>query len=132
AETWRRRSGRGPRNAPRAARCCTYASGCGWRSSDRTSGTSTTAASRRRLRFEAMAKIGVMIEGQEGLNWERWRHICHDADTLGFDALRRSEHFISVFGVVERDCIECWTSLALAAEWTKRIQIAPMVSPIMF
>ncbi len=73
-----------------------------------------------------------MIEGQEGLTWERWRQICHDADTLGFDALRRSEHFFSVFGVAGRDCIECWTSLALAAEWTKRIQIGPMVSPMTF
>ena len=79
-----------------------------------------------------MAKIGIMIEGQEGLTWERWRHICHDADSLGFDSLRRSEHFISVFGVAERDCIECWTSLALAAEWTKKIELGPMVSPITF
>src|SRR3981189_3094665 len=79
-----------------------------------------------------MAKLGVMIEGQEGLNWERWRNICHDADTLGFAALRRSDHFFSVMGVTERDCIECWTSLALAAEWTKRIEIGPMVSPMTF
>jgi alkanesulfonate monooxygenase SsuD/methylene tetrahydromethanopterin reductase-like flavin-dependent oxidoreductase (luciferase family) len=79
-----------------------------------------------------MAKLGIMIEGQEGLSWERWRHICEDADTLGFDALRRSEHFISVFGVEGRDCIECWTSLALAAEWTRRVQLGPMVSPITF
>lgn len=73
-----------------------------------------------------------MIEGQEGLNWERWRHICHDADTLGFAALRRSDHFFSVMGVTNRDCIECWTSLALAAEWTKNIEIGPMVSPMTF
>jgi alkanesulfonate monooxygenase SsuD/methylene tetrahydromethanopterin reductase-like flavin-dependent oxidoreductase (luciferase family) len=79
-----------------------------------------------------MAKIGVMIEGQEGLNWERWRRICHDADTLGFDSLRRSDHFFSVFGVPGRDCIECWSSLALAAEWTKRIEFGPMVSPMTF
>jgi alkanesulfonate monooxygenase SsuD/methylene tetrahydromethanopterin reductase-like flavin-dependent oxidoreductase (luciferase family) len=79
-----------------------------------------------------MAKLGIMIEGQEGLNWERWRHICHDADTLGFAALRRSDHFFSVMGVDDRDCIECWTSLALAAEWTKRVEIGPMVSPMTF
>jgi alkanesulfonate monooxygenase SsuD/methylene tetrahydromethanopterin reductase-like flavin-dependent oxidoreductase (luciferase family) len=79
-----------------------------------------------------MAQIGIMIEGQEGLTWDRWRHICHDADTLGFESLRRSDHLFSVLGVVERDCIECWTSLALAAEWTKRIEIGPMVSPMTF
>ena len=79
-----------------------------------------------------MAKIGIMIEGQEGLTWDRWRHICHDTDTLGFDSLRRSDHMFSVMGVVDRDCIECWTSLALAAEWTKRIDFGPMVSPMTF
>jgi alkanesulfonate monooxygenase SsuD/methylene tetrahydromethanopterin reductase-like flavin-dependent oxidoreductase (luciferase family) len=79
-----------------------------------------------------VAKIGIMIEGQEGLTWDRWRHICHDADTLGFDSLRRSDHFVSVMGEVDRDCVECWTSLALAAEWTKRIEFGPMVSPMTF
>jgi alkanesulfonate monooxygenase SsuD/methylene tetrahydromethanopterin reductase-like flavin-dependent oxidoreductase (luciferase family) len=79
-----------------------------------------------------MAKVGVMIEGQEGLTWDRWRLICHDAETLGFESLRRSDHLFSVMGVVERDCIECWTSLALAAEWTKRIELGPMVSPLTF
>jgi alkanesulfonate monooxygenase SsuD/methylene tetrahydromethanopterin reductase-like flavin-dependent oxidoreductase (luciferase family) len=79
-----------------------------------------------------MAKVGIMIEGQEGLNWERWRRICHDADTLGFDSLRRSDHLISLMGDPTRDCIETWVSLALAAEWTRSIQFGPMVSPMTF
>ncbi|HXC79601.1 MAG TPA: LLM class flavin-dependent oxidoreductase [Candidatus Acidoferrum sp.] len=79
-----------------------------------------------------MAKVGVMIEGQEGLNWDRWRLICHDAEALGFDSLRRSDHLFSVMGVVEREALECWTSLALAAEWTKTIEFGPMVSPLTF
>ena len=73
-----------------------------------------------------------MIEGQEGLNWDRWRRICTDTDSLGFASLRRSDHLISLMGAPERDCIECWTSLALAAEWTKRIEFGPMVSPMTF
>ena len=79
-----------------------------------------------------MAKVGIMIEGQEGLTWDRWRRICHDTDTLGFDSLRRSDHLISLMSAPERDCIETWASLALAAEWTKRIQFGPMVSPMTF
>ena len=73
-----------------------------------------------------------MIEGQEGLSWERWRRICHDTDTLGFASLRRSDHLISLMSSPDRECIECWTSLALAAEWTKRIEFGPMVSPMTF
>ncbi|TMC53526.1 MAG: LLM class flavin-dependent oxidoreductase [Chloroflexi bacterium] len=79
-----------------------------------------------------MTQIGIMIEGQEGLTWERWRRICHDADTLGFASLRRSDHLISLAGQSDRDCVECWTSLALAAEWTTRIEFGPMVTPMTF
>ena len=79
-----------------------------------------------------MTQLGIMIEGQEGLSWERWRRICSDVDTLGFASLRRSDHLISLMNDPSRDCIECWTSLALAAEWTKRIEFGPMVSPITF
>src|SRR5260221_13427195 len=81
-----------------------------------------------------MTKLGIMIEGQEGLNWERWRAICTDVERLGFASLRRSEHLISLMGpeTSDRDCIDCWTSLTLAAEWTKTIQFGPMVSPLTF
>jgi len=81
-----------------------------------------------------MTQLGIMLEGQEGLNWERWRRICADAERLGFASLRRSDHLISLMGpnTGDRDCIECWTSLALAAEWTRRIEIGPMVSPMTF
>ena len=79
-----------------------------------------------------MTQLGIMIEGQEGLSWERWRNLCHDVEALGFASLRRSEHLISLMGDDGRDCIDCWTSLALAAEWTKTIQFGPMVSPMTF
>ena len=73
-----------------------------------------------------------MIEGQEGLSWERWRRICTDVERLGFASLRRSDHLISLMGDDSRDCIDCWASLALAAEWTKTIEFGPMVSPMTF
>lgn len=79
-----------------------------------------------------MTQLGIMIEGQEGLTWERWRNLCRDVEALGFASLRRSEHLISLMGDDARDCIDCWTSLSLAAEWTKTIQFGPMVSPLTF
>ena len=79
-----------------------------------------------------MTKLGIMIEGQEGLTWDRWRKICADTDRLGFASLRRSDHLISLMGDDSRDCIDCWASLTMATEWTKTIEFGPMVSPMTF
>ena len=79
-----------------------------------------------------MTQIGVMIEGQEGLTWDLWRSLCRDVEDLRLDSIWRSEHLYSVMGVDGRECLECWTSLALAAEWTSRIEFGPLVSPVTF
>jgi alkanesulfonate monooxygenase SsuD/methylene tetrahydromethanopterin reductase-like flavin-dependent oxidoreductase (luciferase family) len=71
-----------------------------------------------------------MIEGQEGLTWDRWRRLCRDVEGLGFASLRRSDHLMSVLGITDRDALDCWTSLALAAEWTNTIEFGSMVSPL--
>jgi alkanesulfonate monooxygenase SsuD/methylene tetrahydromethanopterin reductase-like flavin-dependent oxidoreductase (luciferase family) len=77
-----------------------------------------------------MAQIGIMIEAQEDLTWNRWRRLCFDVEQLGYASLRRSDHLMSVLGGEDRDALDCWTSLALAAEWTNRIEFGPMVSPL--
>lgn len=79
-----------------------------------------------------MARLGVMIEAQEGLDWARWRRITADAERLGFASLRVSDHLRSVMGVDGRTSLQAWVALALAAEWTSRIELAPMVSPMTF
>ena len=79
-----------------------------------------------------MAELGVMIEAQDGLDWDLWRQIACDADRLGFASLRTSDHCFSVFGVTDRHSLPAWPALALAAEWTTGIQLGPMVSPMTF
>lgn len=76
--------------------------------------------------------LGISIEGQEGLDWRRWRLLCELTDSLGFDSLWRSDHLMSVFGAPQRECLEAWTSLALAAEWTHHVEFGPLVTPISF
>lgn len=79
-----------------------------------------------------MAHVGVMIEAQEGLTWDRWGRIVADAERLGFASLRTSDHHQSVMGVEGREALPAWPALSLAAEWSERIELAPMVCPMTF
>jgi alkanesulfonate monooxygenase SsuD/methylene tetrahydromethanopterin reductase-like flavin-dependent oxidoreductase (luciferase family) len=79
-----------------------------------------------------MADVGVMVESQEDLTWERWRRVVADVERLGFATLRISDHCHSLQGLEGRHTLAAWVALALAAEWTERIQLGPMVSPITF
>ena len=77
-------------------------------------------------------KIGVMLEGQEGLTWERWFRIAERVEALGLDGLWRSDHFFSLMGQPKRPALECWTSLTALAQHTQRIRFGPLVSPMTF
>ncbi len=77
-------------------------------------------------------QIGIMLEGQEGLNWERWVRISQQVEGLGLDSLWRSDHLFSVMARGERDSLECWTSLTELATRVRRIRFGPLVSPMTF
>src|SRR5439155_22047566 len=77
-------------------------------------------------------KLPVMIEGQEDLTWEGWRHLAEQAERLGYDALFRSDHLTSLAGVGDRETLEAWVSFAYLATPTRRIRFGPLVSPITF
>lgn len=79
-----------------------------------------------------MAQFGVMVEAQEGLTWDRWRQVTGDADRLGFASLRVADHLESVMGDRTRHGVPAWSALLMAAEWTERIELATMVSPVTF
>ena len=40
-----------------------------------------------------MLEIAIMIEGQDGLTWQRWGAIARAVEDLGFAGLFRSDHF---------------------------------------
>ncbi|HLJ58346.1 MAG TPA: TIGR03560 family F420-dependent LLM class oxidoreductase [bacterium] len=79
-----------------------------------------------------MIRVGVMVEGQEGLTWDRWRRIAETAEAAGFESLWRSDHLFSLFGVETRPGLDAWTSLAALATMTRRLRFGPLVSPITF
>lgn len=79
-----------------------------------------------------MVKLGVMIEGQEGLTWDRWRTIVDTADRLNFDSVWRSDHLFSLSGPSDRDCIALWPSLMDVAFRNDRLTFGQLVSPVTF
>jgi F420-dependent oxidoreductase-like protein len=77
-------------------------------------------------------RVGIMIEGQEGLTWERWLRLGQAAEDLGYDSLCRSDHLTALAGEARRPSLETWASLAALATRTHRIRFGPMVSPMTF
>ncbi len=73
-----------------------------------------------------------MIEGQEGLSWERWQGIAARVEAAGLDSLWRSDHFFSVMGEFERDSLETWAALTYVAQATRRIRFGPLVCSMTF
>jgi F420-dependent oxidoreductase-like protein len=85
-----------------------------------------------RAHEEAAMKLGVMIEGQEGLNWERWKRIVRATEDLGFESLWRSDHFFSLMGPRDREALETFVSLVHVAENTSRIRFGTLVCSMTF
>ena len=79
-----------------------------------------------------MVEIGIMIEGQEDLTWERFFRLAEAVEGLGFSSLFRSDHLIALQGFRHRASLALWPSLTALALRTKRIRFGPMVSPMTF
>ena len=74
-------------------------------------------------------KLGLMVEGQNWLTWERWSHVVALAERLGFSSLFRSDHY---FISRQRETIETYMSLAIAAKESSTVRFGPLVTPITF
>lgn len=76
--------------------------------------------------------LSLMIEGQEGLNWERWQRLARAAEDGGYHGLFRSDHLTGLFGDPTRDSLDTWASLTWLATATRRIRFGVLVCPLTF
>lgn len=76
-------------------------------------------------------EIAIMIEGQMGLNWPRWKRVVRAVEDLGFVGLYRSDHFVNP-DPPDQNSLELWVSLAWLADHTERIAFGPLVTPVSF
>lgn len=79
----------------------------------------------------AAIDVGLLIEGQFGLNWPRWQRLVRAAEDLGFAAIYRTDHLVSA-QPPDQDALELWTSLTWLAANTARIEFGTLVSPLTF
>src|SRR5215212_445756 len=73
-----------------------------------------------------------MVEGQEGVGWDRWRRLALAVEELGYAGLYRSDHFPNKLPGLYRGGVGQWSSLAWLAENTTHIELGPLVSPVSF
>lgn len=78
-----------------------------------------------------MAEIGIMLEGQEDLTWDRFFRLAETVETLGLAFLFRSDHLVS-FSNPKRETLALWPSLTALALRTRRIRFGPMVCSMTF
>jgi F420-dependent oxidoreductase-like protein len=77
-------------------------------------------------------RICLMIEGQEDVTWDDWVALAQTAEQSGFEALFRSDHYLSVMGRTERGSLDAWSTLNALAARTETIRLGTMVSPTSF
>ncbi len=73
-----------------------------------------------------------MLEPQLGMSMGQLVGTAKLAEDLGFGYVFRSDHVIPTNDKRGLDSPECWTSLGVIAEATRRISFGPLVSPIGF
>ena len=73
-----------------------------------------------------------MIEGQEDVTWDDWVALAEASERLGFEALFRSDHYMSVMGAGERGSLDAWGTLCGLAAITSSLRLGTLVSPATF
>jgi len=79
-----------------------------------------------------MVEVGIMVEGQESMTWERFLELARSVEELGFHSFFRSDHLTALGGEKERQSLALWPSLSILASQTKRIRFGPMVCSMTF
>lgn len=62
-----------------------------------------------------MVALSLMIEGQDGLTWPRWKRLISEVESLGFAGLFRSDHFTNA-QPPDKDSLEA-VSNSMSRKW---------------
>jgi alkanesulfonate monooxygenase SsuD/methylene tetrahydromethanopterin reductase-like flavin-dependent oxidoreductase (luciferase family) len=77
-------------------------------------------------------RISLMIEGQEGVDWDQWLALALAAEAAGLEGLFRSDHYRSIMRGEPAGSLDAWATLAALGGRTERLRLGTMVSPVTF
>ena len=73
-----------------------------------------------------------MVEGQEDVTWDDWVDLAQACERNGFEALFRSDHYLSVDDFRERGSLDAWGTITGLAALTRTLRFGTLVSPASF
>lgn len=77
-------------------------------------------------------RVGLMIEGQEGVTWEQWCALAEACEEHGVETLFRSDHYLSQADEGSNVAHDAWTTIAALAARTTTLRFGTLVSPATF
>jgi alkanesulfonate monooxygenase SsuD/methylene tetrahydromethanopterin reductase-like flavin-dependent oxidoreductase (luciferase family) len=77
-------------------------------------------------------RISLMIEGQEGVEWDQWLALALAAEAARLEGLFRSDHYRSIVRGEPAGSLDAWATLAAIASRTERLRLGTLVSPVTF
>ncbi|HTU04607.1 MAG TPA: LLM class flavin-dependent oxidoreductase, partial [Trebonia sp.] len=78
-------------------------------------------------------RLRIFTEPQQGASYATLRRVATTAETLGFDAFFRSDHFLTIGGGDGRPGpTDSWATLAALAVETSRIRLGTLVTSATF
>src|SRR3954447_6927951 len=77
-------------------------------------------------------RVCLMVEGQEGVEWEHWLALAEAAEAAGLEGLFRSDHYQAIGKGSPAGSLDAWTTLAGLAARTRNLRLGTMVSPVTF
>ena len=77
-------------------------------------------------------RVCLMVEGQEGVEWQQWLALAEAAEAAGLEGLFRSDHYQAIGRASPAGSLDAWTTLAGLAARTRTLRLGTMVSPVTF
>src|SRR5215210_5245232 len=76
-------------------------------------------------------RVGLCVQGQEGVTWRQWVAVAEAAEEAGLDSLFTSDHYRMLIGN-PGGALDAWTVLAALADRTTSLKLGSLVSPVTF